>query len=98
MTPTTPQPDVTDDDTDSARRAHPVTIHVNEQPVRMPDNKATGREIKATAIEQGVRIEADFILVEEVGHGGRTKVIGDDDLVHLKANSRFLANDGDDDS
>jgi Multiubiquitin len=73
----------------------PVTVQVNERPVMMPRHRATGLEIKTAAIAQGVPIELDFILVEELAHG-RTKVIGDDDPVHLDAHSRFLANDGDD--
>jgi hypothetical protein len=73
----------------------PVTVRVNERPVVMPRHRATGLEIKTTAIAQDVPIEEDFILVEEFAHG-RTKVIGDNDLVHLGPHSRFLANDGDD--
>ncbi len=73
----------------------PVTVHVNERPVTMARHRASGLEIKSTAIVQGVSIEEDFILVEELAHG-RTKIIGDNDIVGLHSDSRFLANDGDD--
>lgn len=76
---------------------HPVTVHVNERPVQLPTNTDTGLEIKRAAIAQGVKIESDFILVEELG-GDRTKNIGDSDVVHVTDRSRFLANSGDDNS
>jgi Multiubiquitin len=74
-----------------------VVVHVNEQPVQLADRRATGLEIKTAAIERGVRIELDFILVEELANG-RTRIVGDDDVVHLTKKSRFTANDGDDDA
>jgi hypothetical protein len=76
---------------------HAVTVHVNERPVHLPKHLITGLEIKQRAIAQGVPIQLDFILVEELEHG-RTKVIGDPDAVHVTHHSRFLANDGDDNS
>lgn len=80
--------------------AHPgqaVTIHVNERPVTLHNRRVTGLAIKQAAIAQGVPIEEDFILVLEL-ENGRTQVIGDSDVVTLTKHSRFLANDGDDDS
>jgi hypothetical protein len=74
-----------------------VTVHVNERPVHLREDRVTGLQIKQAAIEQHIRIELDFILVEELGHH-RTRVVGDDDEVHVTNRSRFLANDGDDDS
>lgn len=79
------------------KQTHTVTIHVNEKPVKMPSRTATGLEIKQTAIEQGVRIELDFVLVEEIGPH-RKKTIGDRDVVKLDDKSRFIANDGDENS
>lgn len=90
--PTLPAPEPTHEP-----RRHAVTIHVNERPVRLPEHVVTGLEIKRLAIEQGLAIQLDFILVEELG-GGRTKVIGDDDPVRVTDQTRFLANDGDDNS
>lgn len=75
-----------------------INIEVNEQSVLMHERKPTGLEIKQAAIVAGVRIEEDFILVEEIGQGGHTKIIGDQDEVPIKDGSRFTANDGDDDS
>jgi hypothetical protein len=95
QSPTLAEPDLVGDTHDP--RQHPVTIHVNERPVRVPEHLVTGLEIKESAIAQGLAIELDFVLVEELG-GGRTKVIGDSDPVHVDPASRFLANDGDDNS
>lgn len=83
--------------THTAQHVRTVTVHVNERPVHLPGHDATGLVIKREAIEQGVPIQLDFILVEEVGHD-RTKPIADDEPVHVTHHSRFLANDGDDNS
>lgn len=77
------------------KKEHDVVVHVNEQPVTLEHRRETGLEIMTAAIEQGVRIEADFILVEELQHG-RTRVIGDEDEVEVSHHSRFTANSGDD--
>jgi sulfur carrier protein ThiS len=74
-----------------------VTVHVNEKPVEVPAGSATGLQIKELAIKQGVAIQLDFVLVEELAHD-RTKVIGNDDVVKVTGKTRFLANDGDDNS
>jgi hypothetical protein len=74
-----------------------VTIHVNERPVELPEHDATGWQIKQAAIAQSVPIQLNFILVEELGHD-RTKPIIDSEPVHVTDHSRFLANDGDDNS
>jgi len=76
---------------------HEVTVHVNERPVRLPHHMVAGRDVKQEAIAQGVPIQLDFILVQEL-EDGRTKVIGDPDQVHVHHHTRFLANDGDDNS
>jgi hypothetical protein len=73
----------------------PVQIHVNEQPVVMADHKATGLEIKQAAVAQGVRIQVDFVLSEELANG-RVKIVGDNDTVTLNKNSRFDAVPNDD--
>jgi hypothetical protein len=74
-----------------------ITIHVNERAVPVDDRRLMGVEIKQAAIDAGVRIELDFILVEEL-RDGQTRVVGDRDEVRVNRHSRFLANDGDDDS
>lgn len=89
-------PDLDDRD-QHGPKPKPTTVHVNEQPVRMPDDHATGLEIKEHAIASGLNIQVDFELVEELKNG-RTKNVGNDDEVKLKESSRFLANDGDENS
>lgn len=75
----------------------PVIVHVNERPVKLPDDDVTGAEVKAAAVAQGVPIHLDFQLVEELG-GDRTRVVGDHDRVHVTKKTRFLCNDADDNS
>jgi hypothetical protein len=74
-----------------------VEIHVNERPVRVVRPRVTGLEIKEAAIAQGVSIQLDFVLSEELGER-RTKVIGDTDTVTVNKESRFLAIPNDDNS
>ncbi len=76
---------------------HDVVVHVNERPVVLPRATVTGLEIKEAAIDQGLPIQLDFILVEELG-GGRTRIVDNGDVIHVTPETRFLANDGDDNS
>jgi hypothetical protein len=71
-----------------------VVIHVNEQPVRVP-HRVSGLQIKEAAIAQGVPIQTDFVLSEELPNR-RTKIIGDQDEVNEQ--SRFVAVAPDDNS
>lgn len=73
-----------------------VVIHVNELPVRTPQ-RVTGLEIKQAAISQGVPIQADFVLSEELSDH-KTKIVGDQDVVHVNEHSRFVAVAPDDNS
>ncbi len=73
-----------------------VVIHVNEQPVRVP-HRVTGLEVKEAAIAQGVAIQVDFVLSEELPNR-RTKIIGDQDVVEVNEHSRFVAVAPDDNS
>lgn len=76
-----------------------ITIHVNERPVVMVGHDHTGLEIKQAAIAQHVPIKLEFVLSIERGHGqDQTKIIGDDDRVHVTEHSRFVAVDDDDNS
>lgn len=76
-----------------------ITIHVNERPVVMVGHEQTGLDIKKAAIAQDVPIKLDFVLSLERGHGhDQTKIIGDDDPVHITEHSRFTAVDDDDNS
>ena len=74
-----------------------VTVTVNEQPVRLHGNTATGAQIKAAAIAQGVHIQPNFVLQEELPNG-TSRVIGDNDVVHLREHLRFTAIAPDDNS
>lgn len=76
---------------------HLVTIHVNNKPVQIAGPKATGAQIKAAAIAQGVAIQLNFQLLEELG-GGRTKVIADNEEVTVNSQTRFVAIAPDDNS
>jgi hypothetical protein len=59
-----------------------VTVVVNEQSVKLIGHIATGSDIKTASIAQGVKIEQNFVLQEEL-HNGTSKIIGDNDQVHL---------------
>jgi len=74
-----------------------VTITVNEQPVKLRRDSATGAEIKAVAIEQGVQIQQNFVLQEELPNG-TSRIVGDKDRVKLRDHLRFTALAPDDNS
>ena len=74
-----------------------VIVTVNEQPVKLHGQTATGAEIKAEAIKQGVSIQQNFILHEELPNG-TSRIIGDNDVVHLREHLRFTAIAPDDNS
>jgi len=80
-------------------RAHeaPVVISVNEQPVKFNLRTETGAEIKAAAIAQGVHIQLNFVLQEELPNG-TSRIVGDNDSVHLHEHLRFTAIAPDDNS
>ncbi len=69
-----------------------VVIFVNgeKNPVNIKRGVHTGRDIKQTAIDQGVKIKIDFILSLEKGSGD-TQIIGDTDLVKVKAKQHYIA-------
>lgn len=76
---------------------HPVTITVNGHAVNIEGPRVNGAQIKTAAIEQGVPIQVDFVLSEELPDH-RSKVIGDSDVVTVDQNSRFVAVAPDDNS
>jgi hypothetical protein len=79
------------------RGGHVVTVSVNEMPVKLMGRTATGLEIKKAAIDQGVLIQLNFVLQEELPNG-TSRVIGDNDVVHLRSHLRFTAIAPDDNS
>jgi rRNA processing protein Krr1/Pno1 len=74
-----------------------IVVTVNEQPVKLHGHSATGAEIKAAAIAQGVHIQQNFVLQEELPNG-TSRIIGDGDNVHLREHLRFTAIAPDDNS
>jgi len=74
-----------------------VVIHVNDKPVLLHERRLTGMDIKQAAITQGVPIQANFVLMKDLG-GGRTEVVGDHDKVTVNKESRFVAVHADDNS
>ncbi|MDF0584784.1 multiubiquitin domain-containing protein [Bradyrhizobium yuanmingense] len=76
---------------------HIVVVTVNEQPVSLKGHSATGSEIKAAAIAQGVAIQSNFVLQEELPNG-TSRIVGDNDVVHLREHLRFTAIAPDDNS
>ncbi len=81
----------------AVKKEHAVTVLVNEQPVKLLGKTATGAQIKSAAIAQGVLIQQNFVLQEELPNG-TSRVIGDTDVVHLREHLRFTAIAPDDNS
>lgn len=78
-------------------RGHQVTVMVNNKPVVVTGPRVTGLQIKEAAIAQGVQIELDFLLSEELP-SGETRIVGDNDVVTVNKHSTFTAVAGDDNS
>ncbi|SRR5258706_6749766 len=76
---------------------HTVSVFVNEQPVKLHGRTATGSAIKVAAIAQGVHIQPNFVLQEELPNG-TSRIVGDADEVHLREHLRFTAIAPDDNS
>ena len=74
-----------------------ITVKVNNQAVTFTEHKVTGAQVKATAIAQGVQIQADFALFWKTG-GAPLKPIGDQDTVELHEGQTFTATPPDDTS
>jgi hypothetical protein len=73
-------------------------VIINEvHKVRLPHHIITGAEIKRVAVEQGVPIQADFLLTLERA-GGREKQIGDNEKIVTVDGMKFTAIAGDDNS
>jgi hypothetical protein len=78
-------------------RSHLVRILVNEQPVEVEGPRTTGGAIKEAAMAAGLPIDLSFQLIEELPHG-RTRIIGENEVVEVRPESRFLALAPDDNS
>lgn len=79
------------------RRGRTVTVAVNNRPVEIDGHRVTGLEIKQAAIAQGVPIQLDFQLAE-IRPNGEHQIIGDNDVVTITRNSKFVATAADDNS
>ena len=79
------------------RHDREVVIHVNTKPVRLKSHRGTGLAIKQAAVEQGVKIQLDFVLLEELEHH-RTRQIGDAETITVTDKSQFQAIPHDDHS
>ena len=73
-----------------------VTVKVNEHPVVVEGPKTTGLAIKEAAAKVGL-IELDFVLSLELS-GGKTKIVGDQDVLILQGDECFIAVAPDDNS
>ena len=76
-----------------------VTIFVNgdKNPVKITRGDHKGIEIKQAAVEQGVKIQLEFILSLEKANGD-TDIIGDNDTVKVKKGQQYTAVADDDNS
>lgn len=74
-----------------------VEVEVNGHPVQISGRSATGVQIKEAAIAQGVPIQPNFVLQQELPNGS-SQIVGDTDEVHLRPHLRFTAIAPDDNS
>jgi hypothetical protein len=81
----------------AGKKPKTVEIEVNAKPVQIDEREVTGAEIKASAISQGVAIQPNFVLQQELANGS-SKVIGDADPVRIRPNLSFTAIAPDDNS
>lgn len=83
-----------------ATKTHTIEIELNNRPVSFPDERgrdeATGAEIKAAAIVQGVAIQPTFPLFRV--QGSKLEPVADDQSVHLHQGAKFRAVAPDDNS
>lgn len=82
---------------DAHKAAKPKQIEINGKPVLVDERELTGAEIKAAAIAQGVEIQPNFVLQQELANGS-SKIIGDNDLVRVHPHLSFTAIAPDDNS
>ncbi|MFT3674214.1 multiubiquitin domain-containing protein [Aestuariivirga sp.] len=75
----------------------PIVVEVNGRDVLVALKRATGLQIKEAAIAQGVNIQINFVLQQELPNGA-SAIIGDTDMVHIHAHLKFTAIAPDDNS
>lgn len=74
-----------------------VRVLVNKHPVQLVGPRVSGLDVKSAAIAQGVTIDIGFVLSLRQSNG-KTKIIGDNDVVTINKNSVFTAIANDDNS
>jgi hypothetical protein len=74
-----------------------IEIAVNGKTVHLAGPRTTGLAIKEAAIAQGVAIQLDFVLSEEIGPK-KTRLVRDADEVTIHPGSKFVAIPNDDNS
>jgi len=76
---------------------HPIQIFVNGKPVSVYEKELTGLNIKEAAIAQGVQIQLDFVLFEDLSNGKQV-IVKDEQVVKVHEHQRFEAITNDDNS
>ena len=76
---------------------HLIEVLVNFKAVRLTERRLTGLAIKQAAIDQGVKIQEDFVLFELLAHD-RRELIRDNETIEVRPGERFEAVPGDDNS
>ncbi len=83
-----------------ATKTRTIEIDLNNKAVSFPNERgrdeATGAEIKAAAIAQGVAIQPNFPLFQV--QGSKLEPVGDDESVHIHRGLKFRAVAPDDNS
>ena len=83
-----------------ATKVRTIEVSVNTRPVTLTEERgraeATGAEIKAAAIAQGVSIQPDFALFLE--QGNELNPVADAEVVHIHPQQKFRAVAPDDNS
>jgi hypothetical protein len=82
---------------DLSRKGPKITVIINNCPVVLHQHKLTGLEIKESAISLGLPIDIGFQLSVKHNHG-RYEVVGDDEMIKVRADEEFLAVPPDDNS
>jgi hypothetical protein len=94
-----PGRDQTEEDREQGGGKKPkdIEIRVNNKPVTVEEKELTGAQIKEAAVRDGVRIQLNFVLQQELANGS-SKVIGDADPVRVHPKMSFTAIAPDDNS
>jgi hypothetical protein len=80
---------------DRARR--PFEIFVNRKPIKVTEKEMSGLQIKEAAIKQGVNIQLDFVLFQDLSNGQQV-IVKDHQKVRIRDGLKFEAITNDDNS